>query len=325
MHRSLVVACLLLSSSLALADTKSYDATYTARVADIPPDTRQLKIWIPLPTDRAAQKIEDLKIVSDHQWTIASEKEWGNRYAWTVIDRPGETVETRVTFRVTRHGQTLSRPAETAASQDELKRSLRPNRLVTLSPRVYELAKSVVPNENDHVARARRIYDFILANMKYDKTTPGWGEGDTERACDVKSGNCTDFHSLFMSIARASSIPSRFMIGFPLTAADGQVTGYHCWADFHSKDRGWVTVDPSDASKYGDPKLAEFLFGNLNADRVEFARGRDLVLQPATSRPLNLFIYPHAESEDEPVGTPTIRLEFRKIDERGPVAAKAAR
>jgi len=51
--------------------------------------------------------------------------------------------------------------------------------------------------------------------MRYDKSGTGWGHGDTLWACDSKRGNCTDFHSVFLSMARSQQIPSRFEIGSP--------------------------------------------------------------------------------------------------------------
>jgi transglutaminase-like putative cysteine protease len=149
--------------------------------------------------------------------------------------------------------------------------------------------------------------------MKYDKTIPGWGNGDTERACDIRAGNCTDFHSLFMSLARAQSIPTRFVIGFPLPQGDGKIPGYHCWAEFYVAGKGWVPVDASDASKSNDSALRAFLFGNLPPNRVEFTKGRDLVLKPATSQPLNFFIYPRVEAKGRVVGTPALSLEVHDV------------
>ena len=87
--------------------------------------------------------------------------------------------------------------------------------------------------------------------MKYDKTGTGWGRGDTLWACDSKRRNCTDFHSLFMSMARSQGIPARFEIGFPIPAAktSGEIPGYHCWSEFYLNRKGWVPVDISEAWK----------------------------------------------------------------------------
>jgi len=37
----------------------------------------------------------------------------------------------------------------------------------------------------------------------------GWGRGDAKWACDAKFGNCTDFHSYFMGLARSKGPPAR--------------------------------------------------------------------------------------------------------------------
>ena len=51
--------------------------------------------------------------------------------------------------------------------------------------------------------RARAIYDHVVDHMDYNKTTPGWGNGDTLRACDVGKGNCTDKAKL---VSRANEV-----------------------------------------------------------------------------------------------------------------------
>ena len=118
--------------------------------------------------------------------------------------------------------------------------------------------------------------------------------------CDAKHGNCTDFHSLFISLARAEGIPARFEIGFPVPGgAEGTIPGYHCWAEFFVNGVGWVPVDISEAWK--DPKKHDYFFGALDANRVQFTIGRDLTLQPKQDGgPLNYFIYPYVEVDGKP-------------------------
>ncbi|HEX8171949.1 MAG TPA: transglutaminase-like domain-containing protein [Thermoanaerobaculia bacterium] len=302
----LALAFLLLA---ALAPSKTYDAVYVATLSDIPPGLQSLDVWIPLPKSSEHQKVSDVRIESPYKWTRRTEPVWGNVYAYARIPKPQPGVlTTKVAFTVTRseaqfamlHAGHGKPPATT----------LRPNRLVTLSPRMHELADTVTAGKSGTLSQARAIYDHLLATMTYDKTTPGWGMGDSERACDVRKGNCTDFHSLFMSLARAKGIPSRFVIGFPLTANDGVAKGYHCWAEFWLDGKGWVPVDASDASKSSDPKVRDYLFGNLDTARVQFTTGRDLELQPATSEPLNYFVYPRGEAGGNVTGVPSIALEF---------------
>jgi len=305
----------LLLASLALplfaAASKSFEATYIATIKNVPAGLKTLKVWIPLPVSRGGQTISDVRIESPQHWTETSEGAYGDHYAYTTITNPpAGDFSVKVRFRGTRNEITPADLPETHASKAELARALKPDTLVTISPRVKKLADEVTAGKKTPSEQAHAIYDYLVTNMKYDKTIPGWGHGDTERACDIKAGNCTDFHSLFMSMARAKGIPARFVIGFPMTADHGTVTGYHCWAEFYVKGKGWIPVDPSEASKSTDPARRAYLFGNLDPDRVQFTMGRDVVLSPRTAEPLNYFIYPHAEAEKKEVGTPAIALEY---------------
>ncbi len=64
-------------------------------------------------------------------------------------------------------------------------------------------------------------------------------------ACDERYGNCTDFHSLFIGEARSLGIPSRFHMGipFPMDSNEGEIGGYHCWAEFWIDGYGWIPID----------------------------------------------------------------------------------
>jgi transglutaminase-like putative cysteine protease len=296
------------------ANSRSVEATFTATLNEIPPGLKELRVWIPLPSSGTHQQVSDVRIDSPYRWERKLEREFGNEYLYAAIPNPpaGELVVS-VSFTVKRRAALLARAPIAAASPDQLARNLRADRLVTLSPRVRRLAEEATRGLTNPLLQARAIYDHVLETMIYDKVKPGWGKGDTERACDIRAGNCTDFHSLFISLARAKGIPARFIMGFPIPSKpSGEVKGYHCWAEFYLQDVGWIPVDPSEASKSADPIFRNFLFANLDSGRVEFTKGRDLVLDPRTREPLNYFIYPYAEADGEPVGLPSIELKFHE-------------
>jgi transglutaminase-like putative cysteine protease len=312
MRKTLFAALLLLAVPVFADNAKTFDATYTATIAKVPAGLSQLEVWIPLPESRGYQHVSNVMIDAPFAFTRHTEKEFGNQFAYATIPNPpaGDLV-VKVRFTATRQEATV--PAETTVSRAQLARALKADRLVTISPRVRDLANELTKGIDDPYEQAHAFFNYLIVTMKYDKTIPGWGQGDTERACDIKAGNCTDFHSLFMSLARAKNIPARFVIGFPLTAADGNVKGYHCWAEFYVKGKGWIPVDASDASKLKDPGAQQYLFGHLDPNRVQFTVGRDLVLKPKTADPLNFFIYPRAEANGKTVGEPSISLQFREV------------
>jgi hypothetical protein len=82
------------------------------------------------------------------------------------------------------------------------------------------------------------------------------------------------------------------------------VDGYHCWARFIHDGR-WLAVDISEADKHPDER--DQYFGRLEADRMHFTTGRDLILEPKQQGgPVNFLICPYVES-----GGP-VDVEFAK-------------
>jgi transglutaminase-like putative cysteine protease len=151
------------------------------------------------------------------------------------------------------------------------------------------------------LVRARALYDHTIDSMKYAKFGSGWGQGNANFACDSARGNCTDYHSYFIALCRASNIPARFAIGaaVPSSRDNGGVNGYHCWAEFYAEGKWWP-VDISEADKYA--ALATYYFGHNPANRVEFSRGRDLIVEPGPeSGPINFLAYPLLEVGGKPV------------------------
>src|SRR5216684_8047075 len=91
-----------------------------------------------------------------------------------------------------------------------LQRYLQPDKLVPLNGMIAQLAKEQTAGDTTPIQKARHIYDYVLATMRYDKTGEGWGRGDAVWACTSKRGNCTDFHSLFIEIVCCAGIHIRF-------------------------------------------------------------------------------------------------------------------
>jgi transglutaminase-like putative cysteine protease len=130
-------------------------------------------------------------------------------------------------------------------------------------------------------------------------------------ACDVRSGNCTDFHAYFIALARAVGIPARFAIGaaIPSERNDVGIDGYHCWVEFHAEGTWWP-VDISEANKYS--ALSTYCFGHQPANRFELSRGRDLELEPGpASGPINFLAYPILEINGRPTKVST-EFVFRR-------------
>ncbi|MBI4546424.1 MAG: transglutaminase domain-containing protein [Ignavibacteriae bacterium] len=224
-----------------------------------------------------------------------------------------------INFQVTRTGHRIldgdhKRP--TTISPVSLKRLLSADRLVPIDGKISSEAKRVVQFPLPVLQKARVLYDHVVRTMHYDKTGVGWGRGDAVYACDTRRGNCTDFHSLFIGLARASGIPSRFVIGFPIPEriTQGDIAGYHCWAEFYDDTLGWIPVDASEANKHLQKK--EFYFGGVDANRVQFSVGRDIRLSASENvEPQNYFIYPYILVDGKPFDNVEFRIRFSDLTE----------
>jgi transglutaminase-like putative cysteine protease len=212
-----------------------------------------------------------------------------------------------------------------AAWSPALEKFLQPDRLIPTSGTIKQIADSETHDKQGEIAKAYALYDYVFHTMRYDKSGTGWGRGDAMWACDAHHGNCTDFHSLFIALARSENIPARFSIGFPLppNSSQGIVPGYHCWAAFYVPGLGWAPVDISEA--WLTPALHAFYFGSLDANRVLFSTGRDLTLTPKQSGPpVNYFIYPYVEVDRRPLTTVDKKFSFRNLSASSSTPLRAA-
>lgn len=223
-----------------------------------------------------------------------------------------------VIYDVVRHEHLtlgLSRPRLEDASlkKKESAEYLAADKLVPITGQPAELAAQVTVGKASQLEKSRAIYQYVLDNMSYDKSGTGWGRGDVLYACSAKKGNCTDFHSLFISMARSQGIPARFEIGFPLPRDkhSGEIAGYHCWAEFFNPQNGWMPVDISEAWKHRE--MENYFFGAHDSNRVQFSIGRDLKLNPSQhGEALNYFIYPYVEVGGK--AYPRLNTEFSFAD-----------
>ena len=130
----------------------------------------------------------------------------------------------------------------------------------------------------------------LYQNAKLINGDYTFGHGNSIYACDIGVGNCTDYHSYFISLSRTMDIPSRFHMGFSIPNEEsGKVGGYHCWADYYIDKEGWYPIDISEADK--NPEKIDYFFDKVCNNRIEFTTGRDLKLKNY-DEDINFFIYP---------------------------------
>jgi len=270
-----------------------FDFRYRVLLPEIAGSAR---LWIPFPATDSFQTVELTAVNAPAEHHLLEEKEHGNTILFWELDSKHSEQPLDVRYRVRR--------VEKAAYADEsadLSRFLEPESLAPTGGKFSEIAAEIVMGKEGDLVRARALYDHVIDHLRYAKAGEGWGRGDAVFACDARHGNCTDFHAYFISLARSVGIPARFAIGaaIPSTRNEGGIDGYHCWVEFHAEGKWWP-VDISEADKYS--ALSTYYFGHHPANRLEFSRGRDLVVEPGpVSGPINFLAYPVLEVDGRPV------------------------
>jgi len=293
--------------------SRTFQFTYSATVTGLKPD-ETARIWLPVPQSTGEQEVKIVAQPKDAK--LNKEKKYGNQmlYVERKADADGKAALEMVFLVKRKEVKGETKDDDAAKLLDFLK----PDAKVPIEGKPLELLKDKkLPA--DRTEAARMLYDLVNAHMRYSKEGQGWGHGDSVWACENGYGNCTDFHSLFISLARAEKIPAKFEIGFSIPRAggeehgSGEVAGYHCWAKFNPTGKGWIPVDISEANK--NPKMKDYYFGNLTEDRVTFTTGRDLELVPKQDgEALNFFIYPYVEVGGKPYPQEKIVKKFAYVD-----------
>jgi transglutaminase-like putative cysteine protease len=278
-------------------EARTFRFTYSVSVVDIPEGAHDLSLWIPLPTTDPRQTVRRLDVTAPIEYRVTRDPQYGNSMIYLSAKPPlPSKLELQIEALIEREAYTVIPKKPRRPGRDKpATHDLEPDALVPIDGIIAEQARTATAGATTPLEKARAIYNYVTDTMTYDKSGEGWGRGDALFACATRAGNCTDFHSLIIGMARACGIPARFVMGFPLPEdqANGEIPGYHCWAEMYIDGIGWLPMDSSEASKH--PEKRESLFGGLDADRVQFTRGRDVQLEPRASEPMNYFIYPHVE------------------------------
>ena len=279
---------------------------------------QEVELWIPYPVSSECQDITSIRLNGDFsESAVYTDKKYQTPILYARWQEGAVSRKLSLSFKAVREEVTKRElpEKEAAWNQVDFARWLTPTSLGPIDGPVGELADKIIKGKTTTLAKAKAIYDWVCKNMYRDPKTVGCGPGNVCLLLQNPGGKCTDIHSVFVALCRAAGVPAREIFGIRLGKKDVQdITKWqHCWAEFYLPGYGWVPVDPADVRKLmlkknlqledsGTKELREYFWGAWDAYRVELARGRDLVLNPAQKgAPLNTFGYPYAEVDDDPL------------------------
>ena len=141
---------------------------------------------------------------------------------------------------------------------------------INFTPTLRALAREIRGEERNPLLVARRIYDYITANVKYSYMREYLLMENISEFCAVnRRGDCGVQALLFITLCRILGIPARWQSGNAVKP--GGSIGSHDWAMFHVAPWGWLYADPSyggGAYRRGDELLRSHYFGNLDPFRM---------------------------------------------------------
>jgi transglutaminase-like putative cysteine protease len=350
---TLGVPLLLTVADAASASTSPRRATFAISnvfTVKVPAGAKQVRVWFAVPQDDAESEIGNFTAEAAHPIRYGKDSQ-GNRVGYLEVQSPQEQqLVIRETFTVRRSEirQTPDPSATRPLTEQErtaLSAYLQPSTYVIINDQIKALAEQIVEGETNPVRAARKIYDWTLTNIDYWVKDPDRLKaspvGSTEYCLRTRTGNCTDFHSLFASLSQAAGIPTKMVYGSLLkpTLNGVDVDGsYHCWIQFYAPNLEWVTLDVSLADLYlgdftlteknqrlvelttatgyrgGDAKMVDYYFGNLDERRVVWSVGRDLRMDPPQDGgPVNAMHKMHVEVDGKPYTDWTRQFTYKDV------------
>lgn len=284
---------------------------------NVPNGAKKVRMWLAVPQADEMTEVKNLALRTTHPVRYSSDS-WGNKVAYVEVQSPApRKLVIEQTFDITRTevlnkvAPGLTRPF-TEAERTAMARYLQYSTYVVANDDIKKIARTIVGRETNPIRMARKLYDWTYQNINYWVKDPdnlkASPAGSATYCLTTKSGNCTDFHSLFSSLAISVGLPNRMIYGSLLKPALNGFdvdASYHCWLEFYAPKLGWIPLDASLANIYWgdtpltdknrtlierttsvgyhgpDRKMIDYYFGNLDERRVVWSMGRDLMMQPA--------------------------------------------
>lgn len=295
-----------------IVETRTVTLVQTVTLSDIPAGSEQVRMWVPVPSDGAWQRVLDRKVVSAAgTWRVVRQAEGRGDFVYLELTKPEQsqaavvvecTVQTRgVHFPI--DPTIISAPLQPEQFEAALARDVP---LMGVDQRIQKLADQICGNERDVARQATMLMQAVAAMADHyskDPSKPRCGRGAASDCLDQGGGCCTDLHSLFIALARARGVPARMQYGYRLLDAKAGAEfdpGYRCWIEFFVPGAGWVPTDIV-ASDNADPSHS-MRWASLSATRLWLWEGRSFQLTPpAQTQRIDTMLCGWAEIDGQPV------------------------
>ena len=266
---------------LALATGRSSVAPRRVRVtqsltvaADAVPAGETLRAWLPYPRALPGQQ-EDIRLLGSEPGTPQVAP--GSTLQRTVFleqpARAGLPTRFAVSYELTVFGQYHAIDPDKvvpAPSTPDARAHLgeRPPHIV-FSDAMRSFSARVVGDEKNPYRIARKLFAAVdripWAGAREYSTL----SNISDHALHAGHADCGQQTLLLMTLLRLNGIPARWQSG--MVYSDGDYDNLHDWGWMYLAPYGWVPMDVTTGRfTTGDPQLADFYFGGLDAYRIAF-------------------------------------------------------
>ncbi len=325
-------------------EARTVELTQTVQLKDVPEGAKNVRLWVPIPSDRNWQRVLDISVdQTPGSWEIVSQEEGRGKFIYMDIANPKPgNMEIAVSCIVEREGVhfplgDVSKPEPLAIQKAIFTDSLNVSApLMMADDKVRALAGEACGNEADVAKQAVLLLKKVAEvadHYSKDPTKPHCGRGSAQDCLENGGGCCTDLHSLFIAMARARGIAARMQYGYRLLDAKEGAEfdpGYRCWVEFFVPGAGWVPTDIVAADNADDAN--PYKWNSLGPYRVWLWEGRSFELTPkANASQVHTMLCGWAEIDGKAVdplpaadGTPpqmTRKVKFKVINHDRPADA----
>lgn len=277
-----------------VVERRVIDLTQTVTLDRIPAKAGTVRLWVPIPSDAAYQRVLSRQVVeAPVGWTVEPQSDGRGDFLFVEVRNP-QSSSARVVVRSTVETEGVLFDL-VGANAPEVDARLFPGALDRSAPlmevdeKIRAIADAACGSETDSAKQAVILLKTVSSMADHyskDPSKPKCGRGAALDCLDHGGGCCTDLHSLFIALARARGIPARMQYGY--RALDSKAgpnaydPGYRCWVEYFVPGLGWVPTDVVASDNAGESNPAQW--GSLSAGRVWLWSGRSFELSPKSSQ-----------------------------------------
>ena len=295
-------------------------------VATAPYKTKQLRVWVPVPQDDAAQSVllsEFSTFPVEVKPQFNTEPVFGNRFACFEFSDPLGAITIRHRLKVRTHELNWHLDAAKVKSPADWPDTFKPylrseGQAVVVDDRFHNLLAEVLPERHGPLRDLDAVMSFADKNFTYDHQQASL-KASSLHALEVRRGHCSDYHGFCAAMGRAMSLPTRVAYGInPFPKASPS----HCKLEAYLPPYGWVSFDVSETQKMteairSDASRTESqkdVLVNAAHDRliggfrdntyILMTRGTDYELVPKASSRVPVIRTIYAEADGHPLPDP---------------------